>query len=239
MLGGVAGRTSAGGWPASWCRAPTAPRPVRYATLSAPRTCSARSRCSSTSGTGKTIPQPWMRRAETWRVLLRGAPSSMHPLTAPEVAALSANVGERYPVYELLVLFMAYTGLRAAEVQGLEVRDLVLTTTATGSVRGSVRVQRTKSRRKREWVTGTPRSKTSKRTVPPPPWLAAKLAAYLGIRAGRRHTYRGPLAASATRLPCRKASARLVSTSRPQRPQDRPPSPRGNRPTREPASLHR
>jgi integrase len=102
-----------------------------------------------------------------------------HPLTAPQVAALAAKVGERYPVYELLVLFMAYTGLRAAEVQGLEVRDLTLTTGPDGTVRGSVRVQRTKSRRQREWVTGTPKSKTSKRTVPLPPWLATRLAAYL------------------------------------------------------------
>ena len=51
-----------------------------------------------------------------------------HPLTAPQVAALAAKVGERYEVYGLLVLFMAYTGLRAAEVQGLEVRDVTLTT---------------------------------------------------------------------------------------------------------------
>ena len=102
-----------------------------------------------------------------------------HPLSAPQVAALAAKVGERYPVYELLVLFMAYTGLRAAEVQGLEVRDLVLTTGPNSSVRGSVRVQRTKSRRRREWVTGTPKSKTSKRTVPLPPWLATKMEAYL------------------------------------------------------------
>lgn len=98
-----------------------------------------------------------------------------HPLTAPQVAALAAKVGERYPVYELLVLFMAYTGLRAAEVRGLEVRDLVLTT-GPGGTKGVVRVQRTKSRRRREWVTGTPKSKTSKRTVPLPPWLAMRMA---------------------------------------------------------------
>ena len=102
-----------------------------------------------------------------------------HPLTGPQVAALAAKVGERYVVYELLVLFMAYTGLRAAEVQGLEVRDVTLTTGPDGTTRGSVRVQRTKSRREREWVTGTPKSKTSKRTVPLPPWLATRLAAYL------------------------------------------------------------
>ena len=69
--------------------------------------------------------------------------------------------------------------LRAVEVQGLEVRDVTLTTSNDGTVKGSVRVQRTKSRRKREWVTGTPKSKTSKRTVPLPPWLATRLAAYL------------------------------------------------------------
>jgi integrase len=70
-----------------------------------------------------------------------------HPLTAAQVAALAEQVSQRYEVYELLVLFMAYTGLRAAEVQGLEVRDLVLTTN-NGSTKGVVRVQRTKSRRK-------------------------------------------------------------------------------------------
>jgi integrase len=102
-----------------------------------------------------------------------------HALTGPQVAALAAKVGERYEVYALLVLFMAYTGLRAAEVQGLEVHDVVLTTTNDGTSKGSVRVQRTKYRRKREWVTGTPKSKTSKRTVPLPPWLATRLAAYL------------------------------------------------------------
>ena len=41
---------------------------------------------------------------------------------------------------------MAYTGLRAAEVQGLEVRDLVLTTGPDG-IKGSIRVQRTKTAR--------------------------------------------------------------------------------------------
>ncbi len=103
-----------------------------------------------------------------------------HPLTAPQVAALATKVGERYPVYELLVLFMAYTALRAGEVQGLEVRDLVLTTTGPNdSLRGSIRVQRTKTRRRREWVTGTPKSKASKRTVPLPPWLAKRMADHL------------------------------------------------------------
>jgi integrase len=40
-------------------------------------------------------------------------------------------------------------------------------------------VQRTKSRIRRERVTGTPESKTSKRTVPLPPWLVARMTDYL------------------------------------------------------------
>jgi integrase len=116
-----------------------------------------------------------------------------HPLTAAQVAALAAKVGERYEAYGLLVRFMAFTGLRAAEVQGLEVRDLVLTTTNNDTVKGSVRVQRTKSRRKREWVTGTPKSKTSKRTVPLPPWLATRLADYLATEHERANEPTSPL----------------------------------------------
>ena len=82
-------------------------------------------------------------------------------------------------MYGLLVLFMAYTGLRAAEVQGLRGPRPSLTIGPDGKLRGTVRVQRTKTRRRREWVTGTPKSKTSRRTVPLPDWLAARMADYL------------------------------------------------------------
>jgi integrase len=47
-----------------------------------------------------------------------------HPLTAEQVAAVAASVGERYPVYELLTLFAAYTGLRSEELAGLEIADI-------------------------------------------------------------------------------------------------------------------
>jgi integrase len=114
-------------------------------------------------------------------------------LTGPQAAALAAKVGERYPVYELLVLFMAYTGLRAAEVQGLEVRDLTLTTGPDGTVRSSVRVQRTKTRRKAEWITGTPKSKTRRRAVPLPPWLAARMADYVATEHERANEPTAPL----------------------------------------------
>lgn len=60
-----------------------------------------------------------------------------YPLTAEQVGALSAAIAGNpptnyngptrpaYPVYALMVEFMTYTGLRAAEVAGLEVGDLV------------------------------------------------------------------------------------------------------------------
>jgi integrase len=94
-----------------------------------------------------------------------------HPLSAKQVGRLASAVrGEvpglpAYPAYALMVEFMAYTGLRASEVSGLEVGDLVL---APGP-RCAVMVRRTKSRNNGEWVTGTLKSKKSRRTVPLPP----------------------------------------------------------------------
>ncbi|WP_370499879.1 tyrosine-type recombinase/integrase [Mycolicibacterium sp. jd] len=116
-----------------------------------------------------------------------------HPLTTAEVGALSAAVAgyppagydgpalPAYPVYGLLVEFLAYTGLRAAEAAGLEVADLLFSPgpTTQGGVRCSVRVARTKDRKNGVWVVGTPKSKRSRRTVPLPPWLAKRMADYL------------------------------------------------------------
>jgi integrase len=109
------------------------------------------------------------------------------PLTAAEVGALGAAIAGRppddyigpalpeYPVYGLMVKFMAYTGLRASEVAGLEVGDMVF---APGP-RCAVKVQRSRYRKRGEWVTGTPKSKKSRRTVPLPGWLAERMADYL------------------------------------------------------------
>lgn len=106
-----------------------------------------------------------------------------HPLSAEEVGGLSAALrGElaglpAYPVYGLLVEVMAYSGLRAAEVSGLEIGDLVF---APGP-KCSVWVRRTKKRKGGQWVTGTLKSKRSRRDVPPPGWLATKPGAYLTV----------------------------------------------------------
>jgi integrase len=101
------------------------------------------------------------------------------PLTGPQVAALAQQACERSAVDELLVLFMCYTGLRKTEAQGLELRDLTLATGPKGTTGGTIRVQRTKARKGGQWVTDTPKTKRSNRTVPLPPWLAAKFVDYL------------------------------------------------------------
>ena len=124
-----------------------------------------------------------------------------HPLTAEQVGRLTAAIAGRppeeyrgpalpaYPAYALMVEFMAYTGLRAAEVAGLEVGDL---TFAPGA-KCSVRVQRTKERKAGQWITGTPKSKKSRRTVPLPPWLAERMADYLATDHHRANEPTAPL----------------------------------------------
>lgn len=116
-----------------------------------------------------------------------------HPLTAAQVGRLSAAIsgnaddanGQQlpaYPVYALMVEFLAYSGLRAAENSGLEVGDLAFTTRpgADGdTTRCTVHVRRTKDRKGGQWITTTPKSRKSRRSVPLPPWLSEKLRAYL------------------------------------------------------------
>jgi integrase len=79
-------------------------------------------------------------------------------LTTTQVEALAAQLDAAEP-YDLLVRFAAYTGLRAAELAGLRVRDLDL-------VAGHVSVRQTVQRIKGQWVFGTPKSKRSTRDVP-------------------------------------------------------------------------
>jgi integrase len=97
-----------------------------------------------------------------------------HPLTAEQLSAVAASIGERYPVYELLTLFAAYTGLRAEELAGLEVGDLVRLPAPAGT-RAHIEVRRAKKRRAGEWVTDTLKSAKSRRTVPLPGWLAERM----------------------------------------------------------------
>ncbi|OBK19392.1 hypothetical protein A5636_18540 [Mycobacterium asiaticum] len=80
-------------------------------------------------------------------------------------------------MYALAVLFAAYTGVRAAELQGLQVGDVTLPD-IPGTV-GAVRVRRTATKRQGEWIAGTPKTAKSDRVVPLATWLADDLRDYL------------------------------------------------------------
>lgn len=109
-----------------------------------------------------------------------------HPLTRGQLGELCAALAGQpanlpaYPVYALMVEFMAATGLRASETAGLEVGDLVRSAAPAGtSPRMAVKVTRTKERKGGAWVVGTLKSNKSRRTVPLPGWLAERMDEYL------------------------------------------------------------
>jgi integrase len=101
-----------------------------------------------------------------------------YPLTADQVAAVAASIGERYPVYALFTLFAAYTGLRAEELAGCEVRDLLFKPGSSGT-NAEIHVERAKKRVLGKWVEDELKSKSSRRVVPLPLWLAIRMADYL------------------------------------------------------------
>lgn len=79
-------------------------------------------------------------------------------LTATDVERLAAEPDAQAPS-GLLVRFVAFTGLHAAEITGLRVRDVNLAT-------GQIEVRQTLQRIGGEWRTGTPKSVRSSRNVP-------------------------------------------------------------------------
>lgn len=105
----------------------------------------------------------------------------MHrPLAGNEVAAIYDYIAteKHNPVYALAVLFTAHTGVRAAELQGLQVQDVTLS--SLPATVGAIRVMRTKKRDKGQWIEGTPKSDASTdRVLPLASWLADDLRAYL------------------------------------------------------------
>nr|WP_232785621.1 tyrosine-type recombinase/integrase [Mycobacteroides chelonae] len=85
-----------------------------------------------------------------------------------------------YPVYALMVEFLAASGVRASENTGLEIGDLVFAPVPLGApIQAAVKVQRTKKRKDGKWVPGTLKSKKSRRTVPLADWLAERMTDYL------------------------------------------------------------
>jgi len=127
-------------------------------------------------------------------------PFKHRPLTANQVAAVvdwianeqvvrreaanssgpkgSTYVRQASPVYALAVLFAAHTGVRASELQGLQVQDVTFSD-IPGTV-GRIRVVRTAMRKGREWRYGTPKSEASfERVIPLAPWLADEMREYV------------------------------------------------------------
>lgn len=105
-------------------------------------------------------------------------------MTANQVASVvdwierNGSQGRGNAVYALAVLFAAHTGVRASELQGLQVQDVTLAD-IPGTV-GSIRVVRTAKRKGRQWIYGTPKSEASSdRVVQLAPWLADELRDYL------------------------------------------------------------
>lgn len=149
------------------------------------------------------------RRHSTKRSTAPGTlPFAHRPLSSGEVAAIQNWIATERgnPVYALAVLFAAYTGVRAAELQGLQVGDVTLSD-IPGTV-GSVRIVRTKKKGRPDgggdaalqWQEGTPKSHASTdRVVPLTPWLADDLRVYLttvhpfGDRASKKYIAHAPL----------------------------------------------
>lgn len=106
-------------------------------------------------------------------------PFAARPLTGAEIAAVAEHIGrvQGHPIYGLVVLFAAFTGLRAGELAGLNVGDLLLPQ-IPGSA-GSVSVTGTRRAVAGGWETGSPKSAKSRRVVPIDPWLADDLRGYL------------------------------------------------------------
>jgi len=133
-------------------------------------------------------------------------PFKHRPLTANQVASVvdwiehNGSQKRGNPVYALAVLFAAHTGVRASELQGLQLQDVVLSTLP--ATVGSIRIVRTAKRKGRAWNYGTPKSEASTdRVVPLAPWLADELRQYLATvhpfsatnAAGNKHIPHAPL----------------------------------------------
>jgi integrase len=122
-------------------------------------------------------------------------------LTLPQVERVAAELDAWHP-YGLLVRFAAYTGLRAAEITGLRIKDLDL-------AGGRVLVRQTIRRVNGKWTVSTPKSKNSTREVPfARRALAVELREYL-----LSHPNSGD--AEALLWPARSNGSRRLDYSRP------------------------
>lgn len=116
------------------------------------------------------------------------------------------------PVYALAVLFSVATGVRASELQGLEIGDLTLSKHRGTS--GLVSVRR-KKRAATDWTAEPLKTENAYRDIPLDPWLADDLRDYLS----RTHPYadnpRAPLFPGRFSKAAAKAQASAESQASP------------------------
>ncbi|WP_454836198.1 tyrosine-type recombinase/integrase [Rhodococcus qingshengii] len=101
------------------------------------------------------------------------------PLTSEQISSVADHIArvQGYPIYALAVTFSTFTGVRAGELAGLNVGDILLPEVEGRG--GAVRVVRTRRPIRGGWETGTPKSKRSRRTVPMDGWLTDDIRRYL------------------------------------------------------------
>jgi integrase len=104
---------------------------------------------------------------------------SEQPITVkPSNRAAYTTTKPANGVYALAVLFSVSTGLRASELQGVELQDITLSELPGTS--GLVSVRRKK--RAPAWTAEPLKTANAYRNVPLDPWLADDLRAYLAVR---------------------------------------------------------
>lgn len=120
-------------------------------------------------GAIRVNPAAGVRRNWSPTNLTTHAPFESVALDRVEVEHLVTHLQERYPdaPWALMVRFMAYTGLRAGEVAGLDIRDIRLLGTVESIRHGEVHVRQIRTRGKGTSASRPSRPKTGKtRTVP-------------------------------------------------------------------------
>ncbi len=135
-------------------------------------------------------------------------------LTAAQISALVAATPWPFNVY---VHLAAWSGLRAAELAGLQVGDVVLPPPSLNpNARpkpGQVAVERTVVWFGKEWKYVTPKTKGSRRKVPLPAATTALLRDFLGVHPGRNEPT-APLFPGVTLTPQKPAGVRAEPVKR-------------------------
>jgi integrase len=125
----------------------------------------------------------FIRTNPAGRVKLPPMPrQEMHFLTPSQIAALALAI---QPPYDLLVLFAAYTGLRAGETSALRGRHVDLE-------RALVRVEAAVVEVNGRLVEGEPKTASSRRGVGLPRFLVDLLAAHLASAPPTSHVFNAP-----------------------------------------------